>query len=155
MRNVLLLAIPPSSDAVSYPTNCVLAHYGAIAMVWLVGAMALHSEAQGLSHSARTVALHVFFALLLYACVLARRMLWSEVLSRVPGRIRKEFDRLTARSVYLLLYALVGYQLLIGLGDRTQLHMERCQFFVVCGIVALYLIRVGAGSPLEPPTVEH
>jgi hypothetical protein len=115
------------------------AHCGAFALLAAVGAFGLSSESGSHPHLLLAGELRWLFAFLLFASVLTRS-LWG-LRGRTQARLRPGFDRRTARGIYLLLYFLVGFQLLLDLSTATRLHTEHCQSYLAYGVISLLLVR--------------
>ena len=120
-------------------TNAIVAvHCSAFVVLAGVGALGLSFDSRPARES---------FAVLLFALV-AARCAWG--MKSLPLRsldAKRGFDRSSVRIVYLLLYSLLGFQLMLDLSAGTALHTEHCQIYVACGILAVLLIR--ALSELE------
>jgi hypothetical protein len=119
-----------------------IAHCTAFVLLAAVGALGLSTE-NGLNPNLHlAIELRWLFALLLLAFVAARCPWGLEGSSRPVPAVRRGFERRTARVIYLLLYCLVGFQLLLDISTTGQLHTEHCQSYVVCGVLALLLNRI-------------
>jgi len=127
------------------------AHCGGFALLAAVGALGLSAESGVQPHLARAVELRELFALLLFALVIARCLWGFKALTGASRVARRDFDRRTARIVYLLLYVLVGVQLILDMSSTGRLHTGRCQAYVGCGIVAVLLIRAVSAALCRAP----
>ena len=89
------------------------------------------------------------FALLLLSAVVARFLWGARHLARVPG-LAAGFGRRTARGVYLLMYVLVGIELLGALSASRPPHTERCLPYLGCVVAAQLLIRAMTAAMCAP-----
>ena len=80
------------------------------------------------------------FGLLLLSAVVARSVWGARHVARVPHLVIG-FGRRTARGVYLLMYVLVGIELLRAVVTSTPAHTERCLPYLGCVVAAQVLIR--------------
>jgi hypothetical protein len=119
-------------------------HCGMITILAIIGVTSLNWDGNPDFHTKSVSAIQALFALLLLSFVVVRCVEnWRRAAS-VPRRGLRDFDRVTACSVYGLLYFLLGYQLLRDIVGMTSLHVERCRFFVACGIVGVIIVRATA-----------
>jgi hypothetical protein len=119
-----------------------------------VGMLGLAAESGARPHLAQAAYLRAIFGLLLLAAVAARHIWRSKTLARAPYPVQHDFSRRTARLIYLLLYLLVGFELLLDINSTSRPHTERCQAYIAYGIAALLLIRaisvvVARGRPAK------
>ena len=119
-------------------------HCGMITILAIIGITSLNWDSRSDFHADGVSAIQALFALLLLSFVGIRCVESCRRAACAPQREMRDFDRLTARSVYGLLYFLVGYQLLRDIVGMGSLHVERCRFFVACGIVAVIIVRAAA-----------
>jgi hypothetical protein len=152
MAGKMALSIVRTSAAAAVREVAVAAaHCGGFVLLATVGALGLSAESGVQPHLARAVELREFFALLLFALVIARCLWGFKVLTAASRVARREFDRRTARIVYLLLYVLVGVQLILDMSTTGRLHTGHCQAYVGCGIVAVLLIRAVSAALCRAP----
>ena len=119
-------------------------HCGMIIILAIVGVTSLNYDNNSDFHTRRVSALQGLFALLLLSFVVIRCAEKWRPAASMPRRDLRDCDRLTARSVYGLLYFLLGYQLLRDVVCMSSLHVERCRFFVACGIGSVIILRAAA-----------
>jgi hypothetical protein len=124
-------------------------HCAGFGLLILVGVTGLSCEHGPLPNHARAAQMQQLFALLLFA-VVASRFLWAaRWLPRAP-RLLPVFRRRTAREVYLLMYLLVGSELLHAIATSTTPHTERCLPYLGYIIAAQCLIRAMAATLCSP-----
>jgi hypothetical protein len=80
------------------------------------------------------------FALALFTALVARAVWGARYMAHVPHPV-VGFGRRTARGVYLLMYVLVGIELVRALATFTPPHTERCLPYLGCVVAAQLLIR--------------
>lgn len=119
-------------------------HCGTIALLAVVGVTSLNWDSNPDIQTSRLSAIQALFALLLLSFVVIRCVENWRRAAFMARRDLRDFDRLTAHSVYGLLYFLLGYQLLRDIVGMSSLHVERCRFFVACGIVSVVIVRAAA-----------
>jgi cytochrome b561 len=125
-------------------------HCAGFGVLVLVGVAGLSHEHGPLPDHAQAAQMQQLFALLLFA-VVASRFLWgARWLSRAP-RLLPAFRRRAAREVYLLMYLLVGSELLHAFATASTPHTERCLPYLGYVIAAQCLIRAMAAT-LHSPT---
>jgi hypothetical protein len=130
------VAAAPSGRGAGLIWHCV-----SFSLLFAIGAGGLSSQSAGRLSLIHVAEWREFFATSMVLLVLMRG-LWG--CRALPGNTRddwRNFNRHTARGVYLLLYALIGVQLIFDLSSSRQLHMEHCQFYVIIGVFALLLSR--------------
>jgi hypothetical protein len=85
------------------------------------------------------------FALLLFSAVVARSVWGARHIAHVPNLV-VGFARRTARGVYLLMYMLVGIELLRAMATLTPPHTERCLPYLGCVVAAQLFVPVKDGG---------
>jgi cytochrome b561 len=130
-----------SADSTAYSMAIRGAHCGVFALLAAVGALGLSSESGLHPHLQLAVDLRRLFAFLLFASVLARCLWGTKGQTQGAAALRRDFDRSTARAIYLLLYFLVDFQLLLDISTATRLHTEHCQSYLAFGVISLFLVH--------------
>ena len=112
-----------------------------------VGLLGLTAE-QG-RDSLHALELRRLFALLMSATLLART-LWAlkQLGQKQPAAIHR-FHACSARMIYLLLYCLIGFQIISGLHGAGQVNTEHCQFYVECAVISLAAFRALIWRPVH------
>jgi cytochrome b561 len=126
-------------------------HCGGFALLATIGGIGLMTPGTSDSHVVSAGELRPVFALLLFASVFARGLWGLRSPAWASTDARQDFANRTARMIHLLLYCLVGFQLLLNMGTAGPAHAEDCQYYVACGIIALLLVRVT--SRLQPAPI--
>jgi hypothetical protein len=125
-------------------------HCAGFGLLILVGIAGLSCEHGPVANHAQADQMRQLFALLLFAAVTARFLWGTRWLSRAP-RLLPAFRRHTARNIYLLMYLLVGSELLHAIATSSAPHTERCLPYLGYAIAAQCLIRVMSAT-LHSPT---
>lgn len=129
------------------PFSVTAAHCIGFFLLLTVGALGLSAEQAGPSEHA--VELRKLFALLLSAALLLRTLWVFRQSGRTLPGVLYAFHVRSARMIYLLLYCLIGFQLIVDLRGNGQVNTEPCQFYVECGVLALVAFRALIKPPLE------
>jgi hypothetical protein len=130
------VAAAPSRRAAVLIWHCV-----SFSLLFAIGAGGLSSQSAGRLSLIHVAEWHEFFATSIVLLVLMRGLWGCRALQGNTRDDWRNFNRHTARGVYLLLYALIGVQLIFDLSSSRQLHMEHCQFYVIIGVFSLLLSR--------------
>jgi hypothetical protein len=86
--------------------------------------------------------IHVLFGLLLCAAVFTH---FYKTMTLGPPTAPHDiaaFSRGLSRRIYLLMYVLLGLRIAMGLGRTPPMPAEGFRDYLVCGVVAIVLIRV-------------
>jgi hypothetical protein len=124
-------------------------HCAGFGLLILVGIAGLSCEHGPMPNHAQAAQMRQLFALLLFVAV-ASRFLWgTRWLSRAP-RLLPAFRRHTSRNIYLLMYLLVGSELLHAIATSSAPHTERCLPYLGYVIAAQCLIRAMTAALYSP-----
>ena len=121
------------------PFSVTAAHCVGFSLLLAVGAFGLSAEQSG--PSIHALELRRLFALLLSASLLVRTLWAVRHSGQNPLSTINAFHACSARMIYLLLYCLIGFQLLVDLRSHGQVNTEHCQFYVGCGVIARAALR--------------
>lgn len=115
----------------------------------LVGVTGLSCEHGALPNHAQATQMQQLFALLLFAALVLRFLWGTRGLCGAP-RLLPAFLRHTARGIYLLMYLLVGSELLYAIATASTPHTERCLPYLGYVVAAQCLIRALSATLYSP-----